>query len=47
MRGAGRCPRSGCVPTVRVCLMDGDEYQAHLDGYEYFGGFYDVTPVVL
>ncbi len=29
--------------------MDGDEYQAYLDGdeYEYFGGFYDVTPVVL
>lgn len=35
--------------TARVCLMDGDEYQAYLDGdeYEYFGGFYDVTPVVL
>ncbi|WP_243710410.1 DUF1883 domain-containing protein [Micromonospora sp. KC213] len=29
--------------------MDGDEYQAYLDGdeYEYFGGFYDTTPVVL
>lgn len=33
--------------TARVCLMDGDEYQAYLDGdeYEHFGGFYDVTPV--
>ncbi len=30
-------------------VMDGDEYQAYLDGdeYEYFGAFYDVTPVVL
>jgi hypothetical protein len=29
--------------------MDGDEYQAYLDGdeYEYIGGFYDTTPVVL
>ncbi|MEU6077595.1 DUF1883 domain-containing protein [Micromonospora sp. NPDC047074] len=35
--------------TARVCLMDGDEYQAYLDGdeYEFFGGFYDVTPVIL
>lgn len=29
--------------------MDGDHYQAYLDGgeYEYHGGFYDVSPVVL
>ncbi|MFG1778922.1 DUF1883 domain-containing protein [Micromonospora sp. NPDC049051] len=35
--------------TARVCLMDGDEYQAYLDGdeYEFFGGFYDLSPVVL
>jgi hypothetical protein len=35
--------------TARVCLMDGDSYQAYLDGeeYEYHGGFYDVSPVVL
>lgn len=35
--------------TARVCLMDGGEYSAYLDGdeYEYFGGFYDTTPVVL
>ncbi|WP_327034867.1 DUF1883 domain-containing protein [Micromonospora ureilytica] len=35
--------------TARVCLMDGDEYQAYVDGdeYEFFGGFYDLTPVVL
>lgn len=35
--------------TARVCLMDGEEYQAYLDGdeYEYVGGFYDLTPVVL
>ncbi|MEU8048113.1 DUF1883 domain-containing protein [Micromonospora echinofusca] len=35
--------------TARVCLMNGDEYQAYLDGdeYEFFGGFYDLSPVVL
>jgi Domain of unknown function (DUF1883) len=35
--------------TARVCLMDIDHYQAYLDGdeYEYHGGFYDVSPVVL
>ncbi|MEU0157216.1 DUF1883 domain-containing protein [Micromonospora fulviviridis] len=35
--------------TARVCLMDDDEYQAYLDGdeYEFCGGFYDLTPVVL
>ncbi|MEV4118491.1 DUF1883 domain-containing protein [Micromonospora sp. NPDC049645] len=35
--------------TARVCLMDGDEYQAYLDDeeYEFFGGFYDLTPVIL
>jgi hypothetical protein len=29
--------------------MDVDQYQAYLDGdeYEWFGGFYDVSPVVL
>lgn len=29
--------------------MDDDEYQAYVDGdeYEFFGGFYDLTPVVL
>lgn len=34
---------------ARVCLMDVDHYQAYLDGdeYEYHGGFYDVSPVVL
>ncbi|NAS27481.1 DUF1883 domain-containing protein [Herbidospora sp. NEAU-GS84] len=34
---------------ARVCLMDDDEYQAYLDGdaYEYYGGFYDVSPVEL
>ncbi|GAA5110519.1 hypothetical protein GCM10025762_18470 [Haloechinothrix salitolerans] len=35
--------------TARVCLMDVDHYQASLDGdeYEFFGGFYDVSPVIL
>jgi hypothetical protein len=35
--------------TARVCLMDGEEYQAYLDGdeYQYVGGFCDFTPVVL
>lgn len=35
--------------TARVCLMDIDQYQAYLDGgdYEYYGGFYDIIPVVL
>jgi hypothetical protein len=35
--------------TARVCLIDADDYQAYLDGdgYEYYGGFYDVSPVVL
>lgn len=35
--------------TARVCLMDAEEYQAYLDGdeYEYHGGFFDVSPVVL
>ncbi|HEX8343335.1 MAG TPA: DUF1883 domain-containing protein [Actinoplanes sp.] len=35
--------------TARACLMDVGEYQAYLDGdeYEYHGGFYDVSPVVL
>ncbi|MEV7010744.1 DUF1883 domain-containing protein [Streptosporangium sp. NPDC051022] len=34
---------------ARVCLMDSDDYQAYLDGgeYEYYGGFYNVSPVVL
>lgn len=34
---------------ARVCLMDVDEYQAYLDGdeYEYHGGFYDFSPIVL
>ncbi|WP_235437655.1 DUF1883 domain-containing protein, partial [Micromonospora sp. RV43] len=34
---------------ARVCLMDDDEYQAYVDGdeYEFFGGFYDLPPVVL
>ncbi|WP_433382678.1 DUF1883 domain-containing protein [Streptosporangium sp. CA-115845] len=34
---------------ARVCLMDIDDYQAYLDGdaYDYYGGFYDVSPVVL
>lgn len=35
--------------TARVMLMDRDEYQAYLDGeeYEYFGGFFDFSPLVL
>ena len=35
--------------TARVCLMDSDEYQDYLDGdpYDFYGGFFDVTPVVL
>ena len=35
--------------TARVCLMDVEEYQAYLDGdeYEFHGGFFDVSPVVL
>ena len=35
--------------TARVCLMDVEHYQAYLDGneYEYHGGFWDVSPVVL
>jgi hypothetical protein len=35
--------------TARVCLMDGDDYRAYLDGdaYDYYGGFFDVSPVVL
>jgi uncharacterized protein DUF1883 len=37
--------------TARVCLMDSDHYQVYLDGedeeYEYYGDFYDVSPVVL
>ncbi|MET7426163.1 DUF1883 domain-containing protein [Dactylosporangium sp. NPDC005555] len=35
--------------TARVMLMDRDEYQAYLDDeeYEYYGGFFDVSPVVL
>ena len=34
---------------ARVCLMDADEYQGYLDGdaYNFHGGFFDVTPVVL
>lgn len=34
---------------ARVCLMDADEYEAYLDGddYEFYGGFYDVSPVEL
>jgi len=29
--------------------MDSDDYQAYLDGdeYEYYGGLFDVSPVVL
>lgn len=35
--------------TARVMLMDRDEYQAYLDeeDYEYYGGFFDFSPVVL
>ncbi|MGV9774429.1 DUF1883 domain-containing protein [Streptosporangium sp. NPDC003464] len=35
--------------TARVCLMDSEHYQGYLDGdeYEYYGGFFDVSPVVL
>ena len=35
--------------TARVCLMEDEHYQAYLDGdeYEYYGGFWDVSPVVL
>ncbi|MFC4014246.1 DUF1883 domain-containing protein [Nonomuraea purpurea] len=35
--------------TARVCLMDAEDYQAYLDNdeYEFYGGFYDVSPVVL
>jgi hypothetical protein len=35
--------------TARVCLMAADEYQAYLDGdgYEFYGGFWDVSPIVL
>lgn len=34
---------------ARVALMEVDDYQAYLDGdeYVYYGGFYDVSPVVL
>ncbi|GAB2763354.1 hypothetical protein GCM10027174_45080 [Salinifilum aidingensis] len=34
---------------ARVCLMDGDEYEAYCrdDDYEAYGGFYNVTPVEL
>jgi hypothetical protein len=35
--------------TARVCLMDADDYQAYLDNddYDYYGGFYDVSPIVM
>lgn len=35
--------------SARACLMDADEYRAYLDGdeYEYHGGFFDVSPIVL
>lgn len=35
--------------TARVCLMDVDDYQGYLDGdeYEFHGGFFDLSPVVL
>lgn len=35
--------------TASVCLMDIGHYQAYVDGgeYEYHGGFYNVSPVVL
>lgn len=35
--------------TARVCLMDADNYRSYLDGggYDFHGGFFDVTPVVL
>lgn len=35
--------------TARVCLMDIDNYQAYLDQdeYECYGGFFDVSPVLL
>ncbi len=38
-----------CAARPRACLMDADEYQAYLDGgeYEYHGGFFDVSPIVL
>lgn len=35
---------------ARVCLMDIDHYQAYLDAseyYEYHGGFYNSSPIVL
>jgi hypothetical protein len=34
---------------ANVCLLDADHYQAYLDDddYEYYGGFHDVSPVVL
>jgi hypothetical protein len=35
--------------TARVCLMSSGDYDAYRDGdeYEYHGGFYDVSPVIL
>ena len=35
--------------TARVVLIDSDHYQAYVDGddYEFYGGFYDYSPVVL
>ncbi len=34
--------------TARVCLVDVDHYQAYRGeaDYDYYGGFYDVSPVV-
>lgn len=35
--------------SARVCLMDIEEYESYTNGdeYEYHGGFFDVSPVVL
>lgn len=35
--------------TANVCLLDADHYQAYLNGDEhvYYGGYQDVSPVVL
>lgn len=51
----GHCEAGTLIETTlrgssaNVCLLDVDEYQAYLDKeeYEYHGGFYDCTPVVL
>lgn len=48
--GAGTCVEVDWDGSpARVCLMDGDDYQAYLDGdeYQFYGGFYDYSPLVL